>query len=187
MSSLPMRLIALALGAVLVHSPAAGQTQAELRAGYTVGSHSGTAAGLDMAPALSFEALVIRRITPLLSVYGGYARTAFGCEEGFCLDRDLTVTGNHGVLGAEARKDWAWLRLGVLWGVTEVGTEGESPDMGPGIHAGAGFTLGSGRIRLKPGLSYRWLSAKTPSTSDHAVALAGELGVAIRFGPSIPG
>ena len=186
MSSLYVRLVAIALGAALVHSPAAGQTHAELRAGYTVGSHSGTAAGLDMAPALSYEALVIHRLTPLLSVYGGYARTAFGCEEGFCQDRELTVTGNHGVLGAEARKEWAWARLGVLLGVTEVGTEGESPDMGPGLHLGAGFTLGSGRLSLMPGVSYRWLSGKTPSGSDHAVALAGELGVAIRFGPPSP-
>jgi len=182
MSSLPVRLIAMALGAMLVQSPAAGQTHAELRGGFTVGSHTGTAAGLDFAPALSYEALVVRQITPRLSVYGGYVRTAFGCEEGFCLDRDLTVTGNHGVLGAEARQGWAWLRLGLLLGVTEVGTEGESPDLGPGIHAGAGFTLGSGRISFRPGLSYRWLSAKTSSSADHAVAVGVDLGVGIRLG-----
>jgi len=181
MSGLRVRLLTLALGAVLVHGPAAGQTHAELRGGFTVGSHSGTAAGLDMVPELSFEALVLRQVTPLLSVYGGFARTSFGCEEGFCLDRDLTVTGTHGVLGAEARKAWAWMRLGLLYGRTEVGTEGESPDLGPGIHVGAGFTLGSGRVQLKPGLTYRWLSAKTPSASDHAVVLGGDLGVSIRF------
>ncbi|NNM05744.1 MAG: hypothetical protein HKO65_11710 [Gemmatimonadetes bacterium] len=183
MSSLRARLIALALGVVLVQGPAAGQTHAELRGGVAVGSHTGTAAGLDFAPAFSYEALVIRPITPLLSVYGGYARTAFGCEEGFCLDRDLTVNGSHGVLGAEARKGWAWLRLGVLFGKTEVGTEGESPDMGPGLHLGAGVALGSGRFRVLPGLSYRWLSANTPSSSDHAVAVAADLGVGIRLGP----
>lgn len=124
----------------------------------------------------------MRQITPLFSVYGGYARTAFGCEEGFCLDRDLTVTGNHGVLGAEARKAWAWLRLGVLFGKTEVGTEGESPDMGAGLHLGAGFTLGSSRFRFLPGISYRWLSANTPTSSDHAVAVAVDLGMAILLG-----
>ena len=185
MRSLPAGLIAMALGAVLVHSPAAGQTHAEIRGGLMVGSHTGTAAGLDFAPALSYEALVMRQITPRLSVYGGYVRTAFGCEEGFCIEQDLIVTGNHGVLGAGARKGWAWLRLGVLLGVTEVGTEGESPVLGPGIHAGAGFTFGSGRMRFSPGLSYRWLSAKTLSSSDHAVAVALDLGVGIRLGPSM--
>jgi hypothetical protein len=182
MSGQLLRLCALALGAALVPGPAVGQTRAELRAGYTVGSHSGTAAGLDMAPALSFEALVVRPITPLLSVYGGFARTTFGCEEGFCLDRDLTVTGNHGVVGAEARKAWAWLRLGLLLGKTEVGSEGEPPDLGPGIHVGAGITLGSGRLSFRPGVSYRWMGASTSSGSDHAVALAGELGVGILLG-----
>jgi hypothetical protein len=182
MSSLPVRLIAVALVAVFFQGPVSGQTRAELRAGYTVGSHSGTAAGLDMAPALSYEAMVVRPITPLFSIYGGYARTAFGCEEGFCLDRDLTVTGNHAVLGAEAHKAWAWLRLGLLLGKTEVGTEGESPDLGPGIHFGAGITLGSGRLSFRPGLSYRRMGASTPSSSDHAVAVAAELGVGIRLG-----
>ena len=100
MRSLPAGLIAMALGAVLVHSPAAGQTHAEIRGGLMVGSHTGTAAGLDFAPALSYEALVMRQITPRLSVYGGYVRSAFGCEEGFCIEQDLIVTGTHGVLGA---------------------------------------------------------------------------------------
>ena len=132
MSRVPAGLIVMALGAGLVHGPAAGQTHAEFRGGLTVGNHTATAAGLDFAPALSYEALVVQRITPRLSVYGGYVRTAFGCEEGFCLDRDLTVTGNHGVLGGEAGIGGAWVRLGVLFGVTEVGTEGEPADPGPG-------------------------------------------------------
>jgi hypothetical protein len=185
--SMPPRILALALGVVFFHGSAAGQTFVEVRGGFTVGSHSGTAAGLDFAPAPSFQALAVRQVTPLLSVYGGYVRTAFGCEEGFCLDRDLTVTGNHGVVGAEARKDWAWLRLGVLLGKTEVGTEGDAPDLGPGIHFGAGASLGSGRLRFLPGLSYRWLSAKTSSSSDHAVAVGVDLGVGIRLGPSLDG
>jgi len=182
MTSVPLRLIAIVLGAVLVPGPAAGQTHAEFRGGLTVGSHTATVAGLDVAPKLSYEVLIMRRMAPRLSVYGGYVRTAFGCEEGFCLDRDLTVTGSHGVLGAEVRAGGAWLRLGVLFGVTEVGREGEPADLGPGIHAGAGFTFGSGRVRFSPGLSYRWLSAKTPSSSDHAVAVTMDFGVGIRLG-----
>jgi hypothetical protein len=182
MRSVPAGLIVMALGAAFVPGVAAGQTHAELRGGLTVGSHTATAAGLDVVPKLSYEVLIRRRITPRLSVYGGYVRTAFGCEEGFCLDRDLTVTGSHGVLGAEGWAGGAWLRLGVLFGVTEVGTEGEPADPGPGIHAGVGFTFGSGRVSFSPGLSYRWLSAKTSSGSDHAVAMTLDLGVGIRLG-----
>jgi hypothetical protein len=87
------------------------------------------------------------------------------------------------VLGAEARKAWAWLRLGLLVGKAEVGKDGEPPDLGPGIHFGAGFTLGSGRVRFVPGVTYRWMSANTPSSSDHAVGVGVDLGVGIRLGP----
>jgi len=182
MTRLGKGFLLIGVGMLLIHGPAAGQTNLELRGGLAVGSHTGTAAGLDFAPALSFQALVLRQMKPGLSVYGAYVRTAFGCEEGFCLDRDLTVVGNHGALGVEMRRGSPWLRLGLLFGATEVGTEGESPDAGVGIHAGAGFTIGSGRVRFLPGASYRWLSANTPSTSDHAVALALDLGVRIRLG-----
>jgi hypothetical protein len=40
-------------------------------------------------------------------------------------------------------------------------------------------------MRFTPGLSYRWLSAKTLSSSEHAVAVALDLGVGIRLGPSM--
>jgi hypothetical protein len=182
MSRLWIGLLPVGLGALLIHGPAAGQTDLELRGGLAVGSHTGTAAGLDFAPALSYQALVLRQMKPGLSLYGGYVRTAFGCEEGFCVDRDLTVGGNHVTLGVEMRRGSPWLRLGLLVGSTEVGTEGESPNAGIGIHAGAGFAVGSGRVRFLPGVSYRWLSANTPSTSDHAVALALDLGVRVRLG-----
>ena len=55
-------------------------------------------------------------------------------------------------------------------------------DVGLGLHAGVVYPLGSGRVGVRPGLSYRWLSAKTGSTSDHAVAVSLDLGVGIRFG-----
>ena len=175
--------VLLAIGlAMLLHGAAAGQTDVELRGGLAVGGHTGTAAGLDFAPSLSYQALVLRQMRPGVRIYGGYVRTAFGCEEGFCLDRDLTVGGNHAALGVEMRRGSPWLRLGLLFGSTEVGTEGESPDAGVGIHAGAGFTIGSGRVRFLPGVSYRWLTANTPSSSDHAVAFALDVGVGIRLG-----
>jgi hypothetical protein len=174
-------MLAAALGVILFPQTALAQLHIELRGGAAVGNHTATAAGLDFVPKPYFEGLVVRRIKPRYSLYGGYARTAFGCQEGFCVDRDLTVTGSHGLLGVEGRRGWAWVRLGVLWGTTEVGTEGAPTDPGLGIHTGAGFVLGSGRITFLPGVSYRWLSAKTPSSSDHAAVLVADLGVAIRL------
>ena len=182
MVRLSLPVMALSLGLVFVPGVAAGQTHAEVRGAYTIGSHTATAAGMEKAPAVSFEVLVIRQVTPLFSVYGGYARTAFGCEEGFCVDLSPTITGNHGVLGAQAHKAWAWARVGVLFGKTEVGSGGESPDMGPGLHVGVGGLVGTGRLQLTPGVSFRYLSASTPSSSDHAVALGLDLGVRVRLG-----
>jgi hypothetical protein len=175
-------LLVAAWASLVACSSAAGQTLVEVRGGLAVGSHTATAAGLDFKPALSVEALVVRRTSSRFSVYGGYDRTAFGCAEGFCLERDLTVVGNHGVLGMEVRAAGPWLRLGVLFGATEVGTEGDPYDRGPGLHGAAGYAVGSGRVSFRPGLSYRWMSAKTASTSDHAVALSLDLGLGIRLG-----
>jgi hypothetical protein len=174
------------LGGLMLHGAASAQTHVEMWGGLTVGSHTATAAGLDVAPALSIEALVVRQLSPWLGIYGGYVHTAFGCEEGFCLDRGLTVTGDHAVLGGEVRRGRPWLRVGLLFGVAEVGTEGEAPEAGVGIHAGAGLTVGAGRVRFLPGFSYRWMAASTTSSSAHAVALALDLGVGVRLGSDGP-
>lgn len=173
--------LALITGLALGPVSTAGQTHVEGWGGLAVGSYTATAAGLDLAPRLSFQALVSRGITPRLSLYGGYARTAFGCEEGFCLDRSLTVAGNHGVLGVQVGGEGPWLRLGLMMGSVAVGSEGEAADLGAGIHGSAGLTLGSGRVGFLPALSYRWLSANDALGSGHAVALALELGVRYRL------
>ena len=172
--------LAIALTIAATHGPVSGQTSAEVRGGVTVGSHSGTAAGMEKAPATAFEVLVLRQVTPLLRLYGGFARTSFGCEEGFCLNRDLTITGTHGVVGAEAQVAQAWARVGLLFGKTEVGDQDDA-DMGPGVHVGLGFVVGTGRVQLLPGVTYRWMSAKTPSVSEHAIALGADVGLRIRF------
>ena len=174
--------MAVAVGAALVHGAAAGQTQAEFRGGLTVGSHSASAAALDVAPSVSYDVVIRTQIRSSFAVFGGFFRTAFGCEEGFCTDRELTVVGNHGALGAEFGRGGPWVRVGLLFGSTRVGTEGDSPELGIGVHAGGGLTIGVGRLRFLPGVSYRWMSANTASTSDHAIALALDLGVGIRLG-----
>jgi len=45
-------------GAMLAHGSASAQTQAEVRGGLTVGSHSASAAALDIAPAVSFDVVL---------------------------------------------------------------------------------------------------------------------------------
>jgi len=170
------------MGAMVAHGSASAQTQAEVRGGLTVGSHSASAAALDIAPAVSFDVVLKRQVTPAIAVFGGFFRTAFGCEEGFCKDRNLTVVGNHGALGGEWGGAGAWLRAGVLFGSTRVGTEGEPSELGIGAHAAAGLNIGIGRLRFLPGVSYRWMSAATASSTDHAIALALDLGFGVQLG-----
>lgn len=162
--------------------PLAAQTGIELRGGVAVGNHTGTAAGLDMLPKPSFDALLVRGLKPGLGLYGGFARTAFGCEEGFCLDRDLTVVGTHGVLGAEISRSIVWLRAGLMFGSTKVGSEGEASDPGLGVQGALGLAVGSGRVRFLPGVSFRRFAASSSLADDHVTALTADLGVRVGFG-----
>ncbi|MDE2662208.1 MAG: hypothetical protein OXI39_04320 [Gemmatimonadota bacterium] len=166
---------------MLIAGRAAAQTSVEARSGLAVGSHTSTAAGLEWTPALSYEIRIARRLRPRVAVSAGYVRTAFGCREGFCRGREPTVTGSHAALGAELSRGWLWGRVGILYGTTRVGTEGETPRAGPGLEAGAGLRFRLGRARIGPGLSWRRMSADTPSSTDHAVALGFDLGVVFEF------
>ncbi len=192
---------AVLLGLALCAPPATAQSlagglfQGEVRGGLTIGSHSGSAAALDVAPSISFDVVVRRQVTRSFAAYGGFFRTAFGCEEGFCTEREVVVVGNHGALGVEWGSGGPWLRAGLLVGSTEGrsgvaaggvrGTE-SSPEVGFGVHAAGGLTVGAGRFRFMPGLSYRWLSAKTAAESDHAIAFALDLGVGFVVGGGGP-
>ena len=185
----------LIMGVVLAHAPAAAQTgqmQVEVRGGLTVGSITGSGAALDVVPAVSLDVVVRRQILQSIAVYGGYVRTSFGCEEGFCLDREpsITVVGNHGVLGVE----WdppgmeqigvqPWVRAGAMFGTTRAGTIGDDPwEPGIGVHVAVGLSVGSGTFRFLPGVSYRWMSATQGDDKGHAVAVAVDLGFAYRIG-----
>ncbi len=185
----------LAVWAALLPDPAAGQwprwledSQAEVRAGLSVGSHSASAAALDIVPKVSLDVVLKRQINSSWTVFGGYCRTAFGCEEGFCTGLDLSIVGSHGVLGTEWTPDVPWLRGqpwargGLLFGSTRAGTKGDPPQFGPGIDIGVGGTVPFGRVLLLPGVSYRWLSANTASNTAHAVALSLQLGLGVRLG-----
>lgn len=181
----------LILGAVFAHAPAAGQMQVEVRGGLTVGSHSLSGAALDIVPGPSLDVMVRRQILQSIAVYGGFVRTSFGCEEGFCVNQEpsITVVGNHGVLGAEwsppGMTDVAvqpWVRAGVMFGSTRAGTLGSDPDPGIGVHGAVGLSVGSGQFRFLPGLSYRWMSANQDTDKGHAVAVAVDLGFGYRLG-----
>ncbi len=178
-ASLALALVA--AGLPVAGRAAAAQTSVEVRSGLAVGNHTSTAAGLEWAPDLSYEIRIARRLRPHIAISAAYVRTAFGCREGFCRGSEPTVTGNHAALGAELSRRWLWGRVGVLYGTMRVGTEGESPRAGAGLEAAAGLRLRVGRLRIGPGLSWRRMSADTPSSTDHAVALGIDLGVALEF------
>lgn len=177
--------LAPAFGDVLASAQENGvaqEMQVELRTGLTVGSHSGSAAALDIAPSLSVDVAVRRQMWPRIALFAGYHRTAFGCEEGYCTGQDVAVTANHAAVGAEWGSDGPWVRLGLMLGTTNAGTDGEAPKLGAGILGSAGLRIGSGRVRFMPGVSYRWMSANTTSESHQAIALALDLGLAVRVG-----
>jgi len=171
----------LLLFALFSLEPADAQTFIEVKNGLTIGSHTATGAALEIEPAYSFEVLVARQFGSSMSLYGGYSRTSFGCAEGFCSGRDSKVTGSHATVGLELRKG-PWVRFGLLFGSTRVGTEGDATEAGLGFRAGTGFAFGMGRLRIRPGISYSWMSADTSSRKDHAIAVSLELGVGIPVG-----
>lgn len=160
----------------------------EVRGGMSVGNHSESAAELDLAPEPSFDIVLKTEIVTTLSVFGGFYRTTFGCEEGFCTGREITIVGNHGALGAQWVPDLPqlaigpWVRAGLLVGTTRAGTLGASPDVGIGFEFGAGLQRDFGRVSAFPGVSYRYLTANTPSSSAYAVVLSAHLGIAIELG-----
>lgn len=176
--------LALALGVTGALIPGRGaeaQTSLEVRSGLAVGNHTSTAAGFEWVPELSYEIRIARQLRRQVAIDAGYVRTAFGCREGFCRGREPTVSGHHGAVGAEL--SWRSLRgrVGLLYGTTRVGTEGETPRAGPGIEAGAGLRVRFGRLQIGPGVSLRRMSADTPSSTDHALALNFDLGVGFEF------
>lgn len=183
---------AIACGLATVLGPAAANAQeengaaqfmqVEFRAGLTVGSHSGSGAALDIAPSLSFDLAVRRQMWRRVALFAGYYRTAFGCEEGFCAEQSVGITGNHAAVGAEWGSGGPWLRLGLLAGVTSAGTDGDAPSFGAGVLGAGGLRIGAGRLQFMPGISYRWMSANTATESDQAIALALDLGLAYRIG-----
>lgn len=154
-----------------------GGLRAEFLGGMTIGSHTASAAALDMAPSVSLGVGASMSVwRPDFAVFAAYQRASFGCEEGYCLNRGYTVTGNHGAVGVEWAPRRAWMRAGLLFGVVTAGDTGSN--FGIGVLGAAGFTVDAGKLRLKPGVSYRWMQAATDAEPNaKAIALGLEFGL----------
>ena len=83
----------------LLHNPVEAQIYAEVRGGTAVGSHTATAAAMELEPGLSVAGLISLQTSGALGLYAGFVRTQFGCSNGFCTDRDITFAGNDARLG----------------------------------------------------------------------------------------
>ncbi len=154
-----------------------GGLRVELLGGMTIGSHTASAAALDMAPSVSLGIGASMSVwQPDFAVFAAFQRMAFGCEEGYCRNQARTVAGNHGAVGVEWAPRRGWMRAGLLLGVVKAGEVGS--DFGIGVLGAGGFTVDSGKLRLKPGVSYRWMQAGTDSEPNaKAIALGLEVGL----------
>lgn len=177
----------LAAGLSVLAAPAESQRiTVQVNAGASVGNYSFTDAGLELVPGPSFGALAALDVTERVSVYAGYTRSDFGCEEGFCIDQDVSMTSQGPVVGALLSAGPAWARagLGLQWlEIRSTGAATSSSDPGAGFDLGAGveFPVG-GRLLVRPGLAYRRHGASTDGSDEHAAVLAAEIGVAMRVG-----
>lgn len=157
----------------------------EVRGGAAVGSYTATAAGLDVIPALAFGAALEARLSGPFSAYLGFSRTSFGCEEGFCAARDVSLTSQGLVAGARWGPGLLWLRAGLALRSLRLTADGEkeTSDLGVGwdLAGGLEITL-TDRFRLRPGLTYLRHTAATDQGDGHVAALALEIGVGVALG-----
>ena len=163
----------------LLYNPIEAQIYAEVRGGTAVGSHTATAAAMELEPGLSVAGLISLQTSGVLGLYAGFVRTQFGCVNGFCTDRDITFTGNDVRLGLTLSRGGPWLQLGLLYGGT--GVETDDLNGGIGIEAGLGLAFSAGKLRFSPGLMYRRHHASTAIRKDHAVSLSLDLGIGLQL------
>lgn len=178
----------LALAAVaLVVRPAAASAQRfaiELGAGAAIGTYSESGAGLETVPGPAFEALLQAALTESVAAYAGFSRASFGCDEGFCTDRDVTFTSQGLVVGARWSQGLPWVRAGLALQALDVDARSasESADVGLGWDLGAGLEVGVSGVRFRPGLVYRRHRAETGLGGGHVAILLAQVGVAIGLG-----
>lgn len=187
----PVARLALALAVALVFTaPAtagAQQLKAELKAGAAVGNYTDTHAGLDVLPQPTYGALLELWPTETLAAYVGFTRASFGCREGFCTDRDVSLTSQGLVAGGRWAPDLPlgpWVRGGVALQGLDIQATGADERVNPGL----GFELGGGidfpvggTFRIRPGLTWLRHQASTTLGNGHVALLALEIGAAVEL------
>jgi hypothetical protein len=166
-------------------APAAAQgVVVELSAGGAVGNYTETGAGLDLVPGPAFGARVELWAMPTLAGYAGVTRATFGCEEGICTGRDLSLTSQGLVVGAQWSPGIPWVRAGVAF----QGLTIRDPDVEESFDPGLGFELSAGadvpvwgRFRVRPGIVWLRHDASTDLGDGHVSLLALQLGVAMEL------
>lgn len=176
-----LTLLSASLLALLLARPAGAQLAVEVRGGAGAGSYEATGAGFQNAPRGAFAASASYAPLPALSVYAGYSRASFGCEEGFCRGVDPTFTTSGVGAGLRASLPLRlWARAGVVRHQLAVsstpGGEGFSDTSDPalGVEAGLGLALpllGS-RFSLTPGVGYLRYGASLDGGDRIAVVTA---------------
>lgn len=173
---------ALALAPLAPARAVAQAVRAELSAGVAVGNYTSSEAGLDLLPRPAFGALVEVWPARTLAGYVGFTRSTFGCNEGFCTGRDVSMTSQGLVAGARWSPGIPWARVGLaVQGLTiRGGGSDESSDVGLGVEAAVGVELPAWRqFRLRPGVRYLRHNASTNMGEGHVALLALDVGVAM--------
>ena len=176
----PLAILVLAgLGAAPLTAQA---VRVELRAGAAVGNYTGTDAGLDVLPEPAYAAVLEVEPVEDLAAYVAFTRSGFGCEEGWCVDQDVSLTSQGLTLGGRWSPHWVWMRAGLA--VQELDIEArdgsESSDTGLGFDLGAGIALDLGRgVELRPGVTYLRHEAATELGDGHVALLALHVGLAV--------
>ena len=166
-----------------VSTPVAAQRViGEVRLGATVGSHTATAAGLELLPGASLGVLVEVSVNGPVGVYAGLVQTTFGCDAGFCTDRDVVITGRSAAGGIALRRGRVWTRLGLLYGVVQPETEESSSAAGLGFDGSVGIEFRIARVIFSPGIVLRRHDGGDDPNTERAVSLGLELGMAFLLG-----
>lgn len=183
-SAIRLVLALVAITAVAAEPAAAQRYTVELRGGAAVGNYTDTGAGLDVAPGPSFAATAELRFTELVSAYAGFNRTAFGCDEGLCIGRDVTLVSQGATAGVRLTRGALWGRVGaavqVLRQESDAQTVTSDPGIGWDLAGGVELPVGRGFV-IRPGLTWLRHQAPDEDIDAHASVLALEVGVAMRF------
>jgi hypothetical protein len=172
----------------------------ELAIGSAVGELASAASGVAGSPGFSGQLLATlplgRSAGGEVDVYGGWAWTGFGCEDGFCRDASVRYRSQGPRAGIQWTRGVVRLRAGAIaerltstWTVAPPG-EGRADaatGYGAGIEASAGVAWRPGRwkahdfrsrILLVPGIRYARYQASFPgSEKDRVTHIAIDLGV----------